>query len=824
MREGKPGIVVFLTLIFTLFVAKAYAQPQYIDVKGNEIICYGSNTVNKVYIPPPKSFTEAKGAGGAVIEVVYTGFPQAPKDAFEYAVAIWSSLLKSNVKIRIDALWTTMSESNVLGSTSSNGYYKGSLIGALNPDAYYAVSVAEKIADKNLNDDADFEINIKFNSASAWYYGIDGSTPFDKYDFVTVVLHELCHGLGFADSFNTTSTVGSYGLSGIPVIYDTYVEDGGTRKRLTNTANYGNPSAELRTALLSNSLNFAGPVTVLYNFDTRPGLYAPGTWNSGSSISHLNETTTSQINALMTPFVAKAEAIHDPGLLTLSMLADIGWIHSTISHTPLNDTEENITEVGISFSMSSDTLLKKNSIKLFYSQNGSPTFDSISVSSSVNGGTFEYAMPINEYNTRINYYISAADTFGRVYSNPATGKNSPNSFFVGTDIIKPVITHQPLKFILSELDTLAVLAEITDNLPSVNAYLEYRLNNGTVTTVPMTLLENDTFYANILPGQFTYTVNDTIHYRIIATDAANSPNTSLSPVSGFYKLPVFTLYSPVEYYFNSFKVGDTDFLMDGFYVTRPTGFDNYALHSKHPYESSELADKTINYYAILRQPISIDSSGIYMTFREIVLVEPGEAGAPFGSDDFFDFVVVEVSKNGGRSWRAIIDGYDSRADSYWETIYNNAIFDQNSTAVGKQEFYRQRYISVDTTTFIDAGDNLLIRFRLFSDPFAHGWGWAIDELFIKAITSSSEKTLATPAKIWPNPGNGLFTVDLGSHQANGITSIKISDFNGRIVRSIPDVRDATVQIDISHQPSGIYYIIINSGGSVSSVKYLLIKN
>ncbi len=740
MPMGKAGRSAFtIVLLAIFFMAASNAQPSFIKIQGFEKVCYGSDVVNRIYIPPPSAYLQAKGSGNAEIEVIYTGFPQAPKDAFEFAIGIWESLLKSNVKIRINAVWTSMSEPGVLGSTSSNGFFKGSFIGAQNPDAYYAVAVAEKIAGKQLNDVVDFEIDISFNSASAWYYGTDGATPAANYDFVTVVLHELCHGLGFADSFNTTSTVGSYGLSGIPVAYDTFVEEGSSRKRLTNTTNFGNPSAELRTALLSNALNFAGPVTLIYNNLTRPALYAPGTWSAGSSISHLNEATTLQVNAMMTPFIGKGEAIHDPGKLTLAILADVGWMHTKIDHTPLKDSEANLSEVDIPFSIISDSLLKKNSIILYFSYNSSATFDSLIVSSSIDGGVFNGTIPIPAYNTRVNYYIAVSDTFGRVYQSPGYGKNEPVSFFVGADILRPEITHRPLKFILSELDTLAIDAEITDNLSSVTATLEYKLNNGATTQVPMILTENNEYYANILPDQFILTGTDTLHYRIVASDAAMVPNTAYSPTAGFYKLPVYTLYEPVENYFNPFKSGDSDFLRDGFYIDRPTGFDNYALHTRHPYESSETEDKTFDYFAILRYPIIIDSSGLYLTFKEIVLVEPGESGAPFGSVDFFDYVVVEVSRNSGKTWTPLIDGYDSRANVIWETAYNSAIFEQNSTYKGTPDMFIQRTISLDTTSFLDAGDTLVIRFRLYSDPFANGWGWAIDDLFVKSITSGSEK-------------------------------------------------------------------------------------
>ena len=152
MRVSKAGNIAVLIVFAIFMMAKSSAQPSFAKIQGLEKACYGSGVVNRIYIPPPPASLRAKGSGNAQIEVVYTGFPQAPRDAFEYAIGIWESLLKSGVKIRINAVWTAMSEPGVLGSASSNGFYKGSFIGAQNPDAYYAAAVAEKIAGKQLND------------------------------------------------------------------------------------------------------------------------------------------------------------------------------------------------------------------------------------------------------------------------------------------------------------------------------------------------------------------------------------------------------------------------------------------------------------------------------------------------------------------------------------------------------------------------------------------------------------------------------------------------------------------------------------------------
>jgi hypothetical protein len=89
---------------------------------------------------------------------------------------------------------------------------------------------------------------------------------------------------------------------------------------------FANNTITLGNQLISDNLFFDGANANAANGGARPKLYAPTTWDPGSSYSHLDEGTfNNTFNALMTPILDNAESIHYPGAIALGMLKDTGW-------------------------------------------------------------------------------------------------------------------------------------------------------------------------------------------------------------------------------------------------------------------------------------------------------------------------------------------------------------------------------------------------------------------------------------------------------------------------------------------------------------------
>ncbi len=806
------------TVILASSVSGLYGQ-RLMKNQPVSTVCYAGNKVNKIYIPPPKEYFEHLGQKAKTSIIVrYVNCPANVVTAVNYAISILETLLSDDVTISIRVTWQKISTAGVLAQSSSTGYYAGWGFNAFDPYAFYPVALAEKIAGRNLNRSIDGDFNLNINSSANWYFGIDGKTPPINYDLVTVALHEMIHGLGFNSSFDVNGTLGSYGL----FIFDTFVENL-TGVLLTDTIVYPNPSATLKTALTNGQVYFNGPLLRTYSSGSRARLYAPSTFDAGSSISHLDPSLTLPVNSLMSPFIDRAEAIHDPGKYTLSIMSDLGWINTSILHKPPKDTEAHLTQIDLSATIKSDTTYNHNNVGIVWSFNGFTTSDTLFMTSPGSNNTYNVTIPIPSYDTKLEYYLYVVDRFQRIFRSPSLIKKLKYNIYIGTDTVKPILTHIPGKFYFEKIDSIKLNVIATDNLALDTVYVEYKINDGNSGFIGLANKGGDNYVNSLIPKLLPLTGGDVLKYRIIALDKASVPNQKMLPEAGFFSVNIEPVNPVADGYLTDFSGAGPDFVFDGFSITRPSGFNAYGLNTPHPYVSPETTGDSIGYTAVLRTPVRFDSNGMITSFMEIVLVEPGEPGSIFGMSDFYDYVIVEGSKNYGKSWFRLTDGYDSRIQALWDSAYTNSVVGNNSTFTGNEAMLRKHTIFSNISDDIAAGDPMMVRFRLFSDPYANGWGWVVENLHIGALINSVEEISLLPLKIYPNPGNGL--VNFSMADGGIIKPVRYSVFNSAgisLMNSITTGGDVQ-EIDISNYPSGLYFIVFYLNNGVRTFKYTLIR-
>jgi hypothetical protein len=294
----------------------------------------GANAAEKIPAPlqtlfagPPGPVTSVepdvtleRGTRAVTINVTYHGFSTAARASFQRAVNIWAKTLTSSVPITVDATFKDLGNPHILGQAGPSSLWRD-FSGAPRSNTFYVDAVANKNHGSQLDPSPD--IVASFNSTFPnWHFDKTAAPP-NTYDFETVVLHELGHGVGFLGAGNVRRGQGTVRLGSYPTAYDLFTEDKSGKKLTT----YANKSTALGNALVSGNI-FYGSKRVRNAFGgNRARLFAPNPFQPGSSYSHLDEATfpAGDPNSLMTPQLGQGETIRSVGGIVKAVLKDEGW-------------------------------------------------------------------------------------------------------------------------------------------------------------------------------------------------------------------------------------------------------------------------------------------------------------------------------------------------------------------------------------------------------------------------------------------------------------------------------------------------------------------
>ena len=250
--------------------------------------------------------------------------------AFQFAANIWGNVLSSPVEIRIDANFDPLpctDVSAVLGEAGPNTVHRD-FVGAPLPNTWYPQALANSFAGFDVLPNVS-DIGAVFNSAIGttcpfpivWYYGLDANPPSGKLDFVSVVLHELGHGLGFISQVDLASGAK---LAGRDDIFSNNLEDHSTGKLYPQMTDAERITASQNTGNLhwvgANVVAASGRLTGGVDPPGHVRMYAPNPQQPGSSVSHFDTTVTP--NELMEPFYTGPN--HEVRL-TSELFRDLGW-------------------------------------------------------------------------------------------------------------------------------------------------------------------------------------------------------------------------------------------------------------------------------------------------------------------------------------------------------------------------------------------------------------------------------------------------------------------------------------------------------------------
>ena len=341
-------------------------------------------------------------------------------NTFQKAADILETFLDIQIDVKVDASFSSLAcsaGSAVLGSAGATG---GNINQANAPlaNTIYPVALANNLALSDINSttaeisatfNADIDNNANCLNGVDWYYGYDdptlaGAAYVNDTSFLSVVIHELLHGLGVSSWVLSNGALNS----GFMDAYSANLYDQSTSKAWSAM----NDSERLNSMTNTNNLVWTGstvntstPALALTDGinSGKVEMYAPNPYEGGSSVSHFSKDATP--NEIMEP--SYTEFLTTPGMAT-QLLQDMGWaIPAAANSAPimasigaLSSTEDNNKVVTLSATDGdSDTVTFSAS-----SDNGS-------VTASVSGTTLTLT-PASNYFGTANITVTANDGTG----------------------------------------------------------------------------------------------------------------------------------------------------------------------------------------------------------------------------------------------------------------------------------------------------------------------------------------------------------------------------------------------------------------------------
>lgn len=273
--------------------------------------------------------------------------------ALQYAASFIGARLVSAVPIRITVDFQAVycAPANAVLATAGTASLVSEFAGAPRSNTLYPIALANALAGRRLVPGSD-DVVARFNSAldkadaclggGDWYYGLDRKTPDGDINFVSTVIHEVIHGLGFQSyvilrSYSPNGDVGQFPTTGagrMPDVFSRHIRDlsmpgqplwpeltAAQRAKSATHGPYlvwdGNSTNSVASAILDRGIR-----------QGRVQLYAPSTVEVGSSVSHWASVV--QPDQLMEPFIT-AQPIFNLGLAACA-LQDMGWTLSSVAN------------------------------------------------------------------------------------------------------------------------------------------------------------------------------------------------------------------------------------------------------------------------------------------------------------------------------------------------------------------------------------------------------------------------------------------------------------------------------------------------------------
>lgn len=229
-----------------------------------------------------------------------------------------------------------------------------------------------------------------------------------------------------------------------------------------------------------------------------------------------------------------------------------------IDHVPLNSTEATVQEFEIK-AIIKGFRLNQDNIYVFYNSSKTDTLTPVQMAPTETDFEFSATITITNYDTWVFYYIRASEDTGRLVFSPQDlqldDASTWYSFYVGTDLEPPRLTHDSLIDVFAEAygEPYQFYVNITDNfgLDPNSLFFNYNMNNSDwYTSIPLSVASEPNRYYAVLPHQPANTI---IYYYFTAFDTAKVTNTAQLPSKGVFKFNVSRTKPKAEFELSKYQ-------------------------------------------------------------------------------------------------------------------------------------------------------------------------------------------------------------------------------------------------------------------------------
>ena len=270
---------------------------------------------------PVHDSNAVKVGSKGMLEFTLTGNLTTQKPATEYALSLWSQKLAGEVPVKINVDLIYISNPNVIGQSYHMPMAQNTGQVPTSPtNTWYPSSLWHQLV--GYASISGLNIKLEMNSNFNFYFETTGNPSYSQMDWITVMLHETNHGLGFYPICQSDGRYLPYSsYSSNPGIFDRQLYQGSTGDVCLTDLNQSQRAA----LLISNNLFAGAPAShlLIAHNGNRVKMYAPNPYQGGSSGSHWNNSPG--FTTFMTAGLSQGIKIHNISTREMGMLKDMGW-------------------------------------------------------------------------------------------------------------------------------------------------------------------------------------------------------------------------------------------------------------------------------------------------------------------------------------------------------------------------------------------------------------------------------------------------------------------------------------------------------------------